>query len=107
MADVERILEMNHKRVRWADDLAAEERRAEELRRNKAIRVARLRREALIQAHWSTGVGGGVMAVLTGACISKGNALLAVSCAAGAAVFGTVGSMLSERIGGLPVWKQR
>lgn len=98
--DVIKILDANQARRRWADDLAAAEHRAEEAakKQDRALRLARRRREALMQAHWASGVAAGIMAVLAGACIAKGIALLAVSCTLGAAVFAIAGSMLSERI---------
>lgn len=64
----------------------------------RAIRLAHRRREALMQAHWATGVAAGIMAVIAGVCIEKGIALLTVSCTLGAAVFAIAANVLSEWI---------
>ena len=98
--DVAKILETNQARRKWADDLeaanlAAEKRAAAQAR---AIRRARRKQEAWMQAHWMSGVGTGVIGVLAGACIAKGIALLAVSCTLGAAAFVIAGYAAYERI---------
>lgn len=98
--DVVKILDTNHDRRKWADELeaanmAAEKRAAAQAR---AIRQARRKRMVLLQVHWACGVGTGFMAFVTGACIAKGIALLAVSCALGAAAFVIAGCAAYERI---------
>lgn len=98
--DVVKILDTNQNRRKMIDDLeaanaAAEKRAAAQAR---AIRQARRKRLVLLQVHWACGVGTGLMACMTGACIAKGIALLAVSCALGAATFVIAGCAAYERI---------
>lgn len=98
--DVVKILDTNYDHRKWADEREAADRAAEKraAARARAIRQARRKRLVLLQVHWACGVGTGLMATMTGACIAKGIALLAVSCALGAASFVIAGCAAYERI---------
>ena len=98
--DVIKILDANHARRKWADERETADRTDEKraAAQARAIRQARRKRLVLLQVHWACGVGTGIMAFVTGACIAKGIALLAVSCALGAATFVIAGCAAYERI---------
>lgn len=98
--DVAKILDTNYDHRKWADEREAADRAAEKRAavQARAIRQARRKRLVLLQVHWACGVGTGLMATMTGACIAKGIALLAVSCALGAATFVIAGCAAYERI---------
>ena len=99
--DVIKILDTNHARRKWAEEAEAKDKATlEAMERARAARKARRKREALVQAHWASGVGAGVMAVLAGVCVSKVYVLLAVSCAFGASAFLIAAAIVEDLLDG-------
>lgn len=100
--DVIKILDANHARRKWAEEAEAMDKAAtlEAMERARAARKARRKREALVQAHWASGVGVGIMAVLAGVCVSKAYVLLAVSCAFGASAFLIAAAIVEDLLDG-------
>ena len=96
--DVEQILDRNNTRAHWAEDFRAEETRkeAEAERQAKAVKHARRKRQACLQAHWISGAAAGFFAVGCGWMIYHRNPLLAVCAALTAVAFGLVGAWMEE-----------
>ena len=96
--DVTQILDRNNARRHWADEFQAMEswKEAEAERQAKAVKHARRKRQACLQAHWISGAAAGFFAVGTGWMIYHRNPLLAVCAALTAVAFGLVGAWMEE-----------